>query len=62
VPLQEKYWIKTVLDKIDATTIVETIIVGSLVKANGIYLYLSVALPNKLLMVSMLSHYHLNLP
>jgi hypothetical protein len=26
---------KTVLDKIDATTIAETIIVGSLVKANG---------------------------
>ena len=36
---------KTILDKIDATTIAETIIVGSLVKANGIYLYLSVALP-----------------
>jgi transcription elongation GreA/GreB family factor len=36
---------KTVLDKIDSTTIAETIIVGSLVKANGIYLYLSVALP-----------------
>jgi hypothetical protein len=36
---------KTVLDKIDAITIAETIIVGSLVKANGIYLYLSVALP-----------------
>ena len=36
---------KTVLDKIDATTNAETIIVGSLVKANGIYLYLSVALP-----------------
>ncbi len=36
---------KTVLDKIDATTIAEIIIVGSLVKANGIYLYLSVALP-----------------
>ncbi|MFV8364845.1 hypothetical protein [Flavobacterium sp. XS1P27] len=36
---------KTVLDKIDPTTIAETIIVGSLVKANGIYLYLSVALP-----------------
>ena len=36
---------KTVLDKIAATTIAETIIVGSLVKANGIYLYLSVALP-----------------
>jgi len=36
---------KTVLDKIDAVAIAETIIVGSLVKANGIYLYLSVALP-----------------
>ena len=36
---------KTVLDKIDAATSAETIIVGSLVKANGIYLYLSVALP-----------------
>ena len=36
---------KTVLDKIDATASAETIILGSLVKANGIYLYLSVALP-----------------
>ena len=36
---------KVVLDKIDATIVAETIIVGSLVKANGIYLYLSVALP-----------------
>ena len=36
---------KNVLDKIDSTTIAKTIIVGSLVKANGIYLYLSVALP-----------------
>jgi transcription elongation GreA/GreB family factor len=36
---------KAVLDKIDSTTIASTIIVGSLVKANGIYLYLSVALP-----------------
>ncbi|TDE54390.1 hypothetical protein [Flavobacterium sp. GT3P67] len=36
---------KIVLDKIDAATIAETIIVGSLVEANGIYLYLSVALP-----------------
>ncbi|MFV8370281.1 hypothetical protein [Flavobacterium sp. LB2R40] len=36
---------KVILDKIDATAIAETIIVGSLVKANGIYLYLSVALP-----------------
>lgn len=36
---------KMVLDKIDSNTIAKTIIVGSLVKANGIYLYLSVALP-----------------
>jgi hypothetical protein len=36
---------KNVLDKIDSTKIAETIIVGSLVKANGIYLYLSLALP-----------------
>ena len=36
---------KNVLDKIDSTTIAKTIIVGSLVKANGIYLFLSVALP-----------------
>ena len=36
---------KVVLDKIDAATIAETIIVGSLVKANGIYMFLSVALP-----------------
>ena len=36
---------KAILDKIDSNTIAETIIVGSLVKANGIYLYLSVALP-----------------
>ena len=36
---------KGVLDKIDSTTVAKTIIVGSLVKANGIYLYLSAALP-----------------
>jgi hypothetical protein len=36
---------KAVLDKIDSTTIAKIIIVGSLVKANGIYLYLSAALP-----------------
>src|SRR6478752_6354533 len=36
---------KNVLDKIDPATIAKTIIVGSLVKANGIYLYLSLALP-----------------
>jgi hypothetical protein len=36
---------KAVLDKIDSTIIAKTIIVGSLVKANGIYLYLSAALP-----------------
>lgn len=36
---------KVVLDKIDANTVAKTIILGSLVKANGIYLYLSLALP-----------------
>jgi transcription elongation GreA/GreB family factor len=36
---------KAILNKIDAASTAETIIVGSLVKANGIYLYLSVALP-----------------
>ena len=36
---------KNIIDKIDSTIIAKTIIVGSLVKANGIYLYLSVALP-----------------
>jgi len=36
---------KNVLDKIDSTAIAQTIILGSLVKANGIYLYLSLALP-----------------
>ena len=36
---------KIVLDKIDASTTAETIIVGSLVKANGIFLYLSVEQP-----------------
>lgn len=36
---------KAVLDKIDSTKTAEIIILGSLVKANGIYLYLSLALP-----------------
>lgn len=36
---------KAVLDKIDASVIAKTIVLGSLVKANGIYLYLSLALP-----------------
>ena len=36
---------KAILDKIDSQIIAKTIIVGSLVKANGIYLYLSAALP-----------------
>ena len=43
--LKEVLGQKSILDKIDSTTIAKTIIVGSLVKANGIYLYLSVALP-----------------
>ena len=36
---------KVILDKIDSSNDSKTIILGSLVKANGIYLYLSVALP-----------------
>ena len=36
---------KAILDKIDPLKITATIALGSLVKANGIYLYLSVALP-----------------
>lgn len=36
---------KAVLEKINSTTMAKTIIVGSLVKANGIYLYLCAALP-----------------
>jgi len=36
---------KAVLDKMDPLFVAETIILGSLVKANGIYLYLSLALP-----------------
>ena len=36
---------KAVLDKIDSIITAKTIIVGSLVKANGIFLYVSAALP-----------------
>ena len=36
---------KAVLDKLDSSIVAENIILGSLVKANGIYLYLSLALP-----------------
>ena len=36
---------KAILDKIDSSSMPKTIIFGSLVKANGIYLYLSAALP-----------------
>jgi hypothetical protein len=36
---------KAVLDKLDSSVVAESIILGSLVKANGIYLYLSLALP-----------------
>jgi hypothetical protein len=43
--LKEVLTQKAVLDKIDASIVAETIILGSLVKANGIYLYLSLALP-----------------
>jgi hypothetical protein len=43
--LREVVTQKAILDKIDATKIAQTIIVGSLIKANGIYLYMSLALP-----------------
>ena len=43
--LKEVLTQKAVLDKIDSLFVAETIILGSLVKANGIYLYLSLALP-----------------
>jgi hypothetical protein len=43
--LQEVLGQKAVLDKIDPSILVETIVLGSLVVANGIYLYLSLALP-----------------
>ena len=36
---------KAILDKIDPLKVVDTIALGSLVKANGIFLYLSTALP-----------------
>lgn len=36
---------KTILDRIEASSTAKTIVLGSLVKANGIYLYLSLALP-----------------
>ncbi|WP_374172122.1 hypothetical protein [Flavobacterium tructae] len=43
--LKEAMTQKAVLDKIDASKTTENIISGSLVKANGIFLYVSVALP-----------------
>jgi len=43
--LQEVLGQKAVLDKIDPSILAETIVLGSLVVANGIYLYLSLALP-----------------
>jgi hypothetical protein len=43
--LKEVLGQKAILDKIDSEKIAKNIIVGSLVKANGIYLYLSAALP-----------------
>lgn len=43
--LKEVLTQKSVLDKVDPTKVTEIIIVGSLVKANGIFLYLSLALP-----------------
>ena len=43
--LKESIAQKAILDKIHASKTTENIISGSLVKANGIYLYVSVALP-----------------
>jgi hypothetical protein len=43
--LREVVTQKAILDKIDPIKIAGTIVLGSLVKANGIYLYLSLALP-----------------
>lgn len=43
--LKEVLGQKAVLDKIDSAINAKTIVVGSLVKANGIYLYLSAAFP-----------------
>ena len=43
--LQEVLTQKAILDKIDPMIVTKTIVVGSLVIANGIYLYLSLALP-----------------
>jgi hypothetical protein len=43
--LKEVLGQKAVLDKIDSETSATTIIAGSLVKANGIYLYICTALP-----------------
>jgi len=43
--LKEAIEQKGILDKIDPSKSKENIILGSLVKANGIYLYVSVALP-----------------
>src|SRR3970040_423305 len=43
--LKEVITQKAILDKIDPCKIAQTIILGSLVKANGIYLYMSLALP-----------------
>jgi hypothetical protein len=43
--LRELVLQKVILDKIDPVKIAQTVIVGSLVKANGIYLYMSLALP-----------------
>jgi len=43
--LKENLDFKALLEKIDASSVSEKIALGSLVKANGIYLYLSAALP-----------------
>jgi len=43
--LREVLQQKAILDKIDPEVVSEIVTLGSLVKANGIYLYLSLALP-----------------
>jgi hypothetical protein len=45
IKLKEVLTQKAILEKIDETKTTEIIILGSLVKANGIFLYLSLALP-----------------
>jgi hypothetical protein len=47
--LREVLQQKTVLDKINPDIVSQIVTLGSLVRANGIYLYLSLALPKLIL-------------